>query len=279
MGSMKAIVRDVYGPPDILELRDIEAPTADGDKVLVRVRAAGVNMADVDYLLGRPSFARLLTGVRAPRNRVLGLDVAGTVEAVGPKVVRFRPGDEVFGDLTGYGYGGFAELVCAREAAFAPKPTNLTFEQAATVPQAGVMAVQGLRARRRMKAGDLVLINGAGGNIGPFAVQIAKSFGAEVTGVDRTEKLEMLRSIGADHVIDHTVEDVLESDGRYDRILDVAAFRSLRAWRHMLRPRGSYIAIPNSSRPSSSARCSRSSPASGWGCRAASPSTGTMWRS
>lgn len=209
-------------------------------------------MADVDYLLGRPRFARLLTGVRAPRNCVLGLDVAGVVEAVGPKVKRFRPGDEVFGDLTGYGFGGFAELVCAREAAFAPKPSDLTFEQAATVPQAGVMAVQGLRARRRMQAGDRVLINGAGGNIGPFAVQIAKSFGAEVTGVDRTEKLEMPRSIGGATTASSMSRPSVRC-GRggtcYDRGVVTSPSRTPR---------------PDSSRRSSWARCSRSSPARGW---------------
>jgi NADPH:quinone reductase-like Zn-dependent oxidoreductase len=243
---MKAIVRYEYGSAHVLELKDIDKPVATDNEVLVRVHAAGVNMADVDYMLGRPRAARLITGLRGPRNCVLGLDVAGEVQAVGKDVTRFRPGDEVFGDLTEYGYGAFAEYACASERAFAPKPANLTFEEAATVPQAGVMALQGLRGGRSIEPGHAVLINGAGGNVGPFAVQIAKSFGAEVTGVDSTDKLDMLRSIGADHVIDYTQEDVLLGGQRYDRILDVAAFRSIFAWKQMLRPRGVYVVVPNS---------------------------------
>jgi len=243
---MKAIVRSEYGSPDVLELLDIDKPVAEDHEVLVRVHAAGVNMADVDYMLGRPGSARLITGLRRPRNRGLGLDVAGQVQAVGKNVTRFRPGDEVFGDLTEYGYGAFAEYACAREDAFAPKPTNLTFEEAATVPQAGVMALQGLRSKRSIRPGHKVLINGAGGNVGPFAVQIAKSFGAEVTGVDSTEKLDMLRSLGSDHVIDYTREDVILGGQRYDRILDVAAFRSILDWKPALRSRGVYVVVPNS---------------------------------
>ncbi|MCJ7709917.1 MAG: NAD(P)-dependent alcohol dehydrogenase, partial [Chloroflexi bacterium] len=195
---MKAIVRYQYGSPDVLQLQDIDKPVVKDDEVLVRVHAAGVNMADVDYLRGQPAVARLITGLRRPRNRGLGLDVAGQVEGVGKSVTRFQPGDEVFGDLTEHGFGAFAEYVCAPEDAFALKPPNLTFEEAATVPQAAVMALQGLRGTRPIEPGQKVLINGAGGNVGPFAVQIAKSFGAEVTGVDSTGKLDMLRSIGAD---------------------------------------------------------------------------------
>ena len=243
---MKAIIRSEYGSPDVLELKDIDEPVAGDDEVLVRVHAAGVNMADVDYLLGRPDSARLMTGLRRPSNRAVGLDVAGQVQAVGKDVTRFQPGDEVFGDLTEHGYGAFAEYACARENAFALKPTNLTFEEAATVPQAGVMALQGLRSKRSIQPGDQVLINGAGGNVGPFAVQIAKSFGAEVTGVDSKEKLDMLRSIGADNVIDYAQEDVVLGDQRYDRILDVAAFRSIFEWKRLLRPRGVYIVVPMS---------------------------------
>jgi len=220
---MKAIVRYEYGSPDVLELKDIDKPVATDDAVLVRVHAAGVNMADVDYLRGRPNAARLITGLRKPRNHALGLDIAGTVETVGKDTKLFRPGDEVFGDLTEFGFGGFAEYVSAPEDAFALKPSSLTFEEAATVPQAGVMALQGLRGKRPIQPGHKVLINGAGGNVGPFAVQIAKSFGAEVTGVDSTGKLDMMRSIGADHVIDYTREDYTQSGQRYDRILDVAA--------------------------------------------------------
>ena len=212
--------------------------------MLVRVHASSVNMADVDYLLGRPKIARLGTGLRAPRNRGLGLDVAGQVEAVGENVTRFVPGDEVFGDLTEHGFGAFSEYVCAPEAAFAPKPPKLSFEEAASIPQAAVMALQGLGGKRPIRPGHKVLINGAGGNIGPFAVQIAKSFGAEVTGVDHTTKLDLLRSIGTDHVIDYTKEDYTKNGHQYDRILDVAAHRSLFKSRRALRPKGVYVMVP-----------------------------------
>jgi len=205
----------------------------DGE-VLVQIKAAGVNMADVDYLQGRPSLARVATGLRGPKNHALGLDVAGSVQTVGKDVTRFKTGDEVFGDLTDYGFGAFAEYVAAPEAAFAPKPPSLTFEQAATVPQAGVMAVPG----------DKVLINGAGGNIGPFAVQIAKSFEAEVTGVDSAKKFDMMRSLGADHVIDYTQVDYAQQGQRYDWILDVAAHRSVFESRRALGPSGVYVMVP-----------------------------------
>ncbi len=244
--AMKAIVRSEYGSPDVLQLKEVAEPTPEGSEVLVRVHASSVNMADVDYLLGRPKIARLGTGLRRPRHSGLGLDVAGQVEAVGKNVTRFQPSDEVFGDLTEYGFGAFAEYVCAPEAAFALKPAGMTFEQAATVPQAAVMALQGLRGKRRIQPGHKVLINGAGGSVGPFAVQIAKSFGAEVTGVDHTNKLGILRSIGADHVIDYTQEDYTKSGQRYHRILDVAAHRSIFECRPALRPKGVYVMVGGS---------------------------------
>ncbi len=243
---MKAIVRYEYGSPDVLELKDIDRPVVKDDEVLVRVHAAGVNMADVDYLRGQPSIARMATGLRKPKNSALGLDVAGHVEAVGKKATRFQPGDEVFGDLTEFGLGAFAEYACAPEDAFALKPANMTFEEAATVPQAAVMALQGLGGKGRIQPGHKVLINGAGGNVGPFAVQIAKSFGAEVTGVDSTRKLDMVRSIGADDVIDYTQEDYTKSGQRYDRILDVAAYRSIFECKRALRPKSVYVAVPAS---------------------------------
>ncbi len=243
---MKAIVRDKYGSPDVLQLKEVAKPVPEDSEVLVQVHASSVNMADVDYLLGRPNIARLGTGLRKPKNSGLGLDVAGQVERVGKNVTRFQPSDQVFGDLTEYGYGAFAEYACAPEDAFALKPANLTFEEAATVPQAAVMALQGLRDKRRIQPGDKVLINGAGGNVGPFAVQIAKSFGAEVTGVDHTNKLDMLHSIGADHVIDYTEEDYTQSGQRYDWILDVAAYRSIFESKRALRPRGVYVMVPAS---------------------------------
>jgi NADPH:quinone reductase-like Zn-dependent oxidoreductase len=243
---MKAVVRSEYGSPDVLELKEVPKPIPKDDEVLVRVRASSVNMADVDFLLGRPKIARLGTGLRNPKNSGLGLDVAGHVEAVGKNVTRFQPGSEVFGDLTLHGFGAFAEYACAAEGAFALKPAGMTFEEAAAVPQAAVMALQGLRGKRNIQPGHQVLINGAGGNVGPFAVQIAKAFGAEVTGVDHTDKLDFLRSIGADHVIDYTEEDYTKSGPRYDWILDVAAYRSIFACRRALKPKGVYVVVPGS---------------------------------
>jgi NADPH:quinone reductase-like Zn-dependent oxidoreductase len=243
---MKAVVRQIYGSPDVLEVTDIDMPSVADDEVLVRVRAAGVNMADMDYLLGRPKVARLGTGLREPKNVGLGLDVAGQVEAVGNNATTFQPGDEVFGDLTEFGFGAFAEYARAPERAFALKPINLTFEEAATVPQSAVMALQGLHSRGRVQPADKVLINGAGGGVGPFAVQIAKSYGAEVTGVDSATKLDLVRSVGADHVIDYTREDFTKSGQRYHRILDVAGGHSILDFRRALEPKGIYVAIPDS---------------------------------
>jgi len=192
------------------------------------VRAASLNAGDLDYLYGRPPLARLATGLRGPRNRTLGLDLAGQVEAVGSGVSRFKVGDAVFGDMTRFGFGAFAEYVCASEDAFGPKPHGLTFDEAATIPQAGVLALQGLSVGRPIKPGDKVLINGASGSVGPFAVQIANALGAEVTGVCSTRKIELVSSLGADHVIDYTQQDFTRSSQRYDRILDVSAHRSIR---------------------------------------------------
>lgn len=244
--EMRAIARHSYGGPDDLVLSDVDKPQPTGDEVLVRVVAAGVNMADVDYLRGYPSIGRLGTGLRSPRNTRLGLDLAGHVEAVGPDVTRFEPGDEVFGDLTSHGYGAFAEYACAPDGAFAAKPVNLTFEEAAVMPQSGVMAVVGLSGKRPIEQGAAVLINGAGGNIGPFAVQIAKSFGAEVTGVDSARKLDLVRSAGADHVIDYTEEDFANGAHQYDRILDIATTRPIFRLKRALKPNGTYVSVPNS---------------------------------
>jgi NADPH:quinone reductase-like Zn-dependent oxidoreductase len=238
------MVRQAYGPPEMLELKDVAKPVPQSNEVSVQVHAAGVSMADVDYLYGRPPVARLLTGLRRPRNLILGVDVAGVVEAVGSDVTRFAVGDEVFGDLSEHGFGAFAEYLCASADAFARKPGNLTFEEAATMPQTGVMALQGLRGKRSIQAGDGVLINGAGGNVGVFAVQIAKSYGAEVTGVDAAAKLEMLRALGVDHVHDHAQTDIIRSGERYDHVLDMVADRSLFEWKTALRPGGTYVLIP-----------------------------------
>jgi len=243
---VKAWVRDEYGGTDALEFTDIDMPAVADDGVLVRVQASSVNQADLDYLYGRPAITRLGTGLRRPTNRGLGLDVAGQVETVGKDVTRFRPGDEVFGDMTEFGYGAFAEYVAAPERAFAPIPSGITPEEAATVPQGAILAIQGLNARGGVGPGDTVLINGASGSVGPWAVQIAKALGAEVTGVASTKKLELVRSLGADHVIDYTREDFTRLGHRYDRIIDVMATRSVSDIRRALTPRGVYIVIGGS---------------------------------
>ena len=240
---MKAIRRDKYGPPDILELSDIEKPVAEPGEVLVRVRAASLNQADLDYLLGKPFLTRMGTGLRTPRNRGLGLDVAGQVEAVGTDVTAFQPGDDVFGDLTAFGYGAFAEYACAPEDAWARMPGGLTFEEAATIPQAAILALQGLRRGEQIRPGSRVLVNGASGNVGPFAVQIAKAFGAHVTGVCSTAKMDMVRELGADEVIDYTREDYTRRGQRYDWIVDVAGNRSILECRRALRPGGAYVMV------------------------------------
>ncbi len=240
---MKAYVRDRYGSPDVLELADVPTPTAGDVDVLVRVHAASVNRADLDYLTGVPFLTRMGTGLRSPRNRGLGLDVAGVVEAVGRDVSEFEPGDEVFGDLTQFGYGAFAEYACAPQQAWARKPARLTFEEAATVPQAAILALQGLHGGRAIKSGDAVLINGASGNVGPFAVQLAKAFGAEVTGVCSTGKVDFVRSLGADHVVDYSREDYRRGSSRYDWILDVMAKGSILRVRRALKPGGVYVMV------------------------------------
>ncbi len=240
---MKAIVYDEYGSPDVLRLEGIDEPTVGDDDVLVRVHAASVNSWDWDNLRGKPFLTRVLWGLFRPRRRVLGADIAGRVEAVGKNVTRFRPGDEVFGDLCESGWGGFAEYARARENALALKSHKMTFEQAAAFPQAGVMALQGVRDYGRLQPGQKVLINGAGGGVGTFAIQMAKAYGAEVTGVDSTKKLDLMRSLGADHVVDYTTQDFAKDGRRYDVILDVTAQRSMFDYRRVLNPTGVYIMI------------------------------------
>src|SRR5215211_6742292 len=221
---MKAIVRDTYGSPEALELRDIDKPEIGDDEVLVHVHAAGVGRDVWHVMTGLPYPIRLAGyGLRAPKNPVIGSDVAGVVEALGKNVTRFQPGDEVFG----IGKGSFAEYVCAREDKLAPRPANLTFEQAAVVTISGLTALQGLRDRGRVEPGQEVLVIGASGGVGTYAVQIAKAFGAHVTSVCSTTKVNMVRSIGADHVIDYTREDFAEGDQRYDLILDIGGNSSL----------------------------------------------------
>jgi NADPH:quinone reductase-like Zn-dependent oxidoreductase len=242
---MKAAARERYGSPDVVELKDGDRPNPGDDQVLVRVRAASVNRADLDGLKPRPSFARLFTGLRAPRNHRIGIDVAGVVESVGASVTRFKPGDEVFADLFAFGQGAFAEYACAADKAFQPMPVGMTFEDAATLPHSSILAVQGLRLRngRTPKPGDRVLIDGASGNVGPFAVQIAKSMGAEVTGVCSTGKVDFVRSLGADHVIDYAEVDYTSTGERYDWIVDTDSHHPILRIRHALRPNGVYVTL------------------------------------
>jgi NADPH:quinone reductase-like Zn-dependent oxidoreductase len=240
---VNVIVRDTYGGPEVIRLEEADRPNPGPGEVLVRVRAASLNTADLDHLRGRPRVARVGTGLSVPSTRALGFDLAGEVEAVGADVTRFRPGDGVWADLFGTGVGSFAEYVCAPEAALVPKPPDLSYETAATMPHSALLALQGLRARRHIRPGMRVLVIGAGGCVGPFAVQIARALGAEVTGVDHTGKLELMRTAGADHVIDYTKEDVTRNGQRYDRILDVVGNRSVLSHRRSLRRDGVYVQI------------------------------------
>jgi NADPH:quinone reductase-like Zn-dependent oxidoreductase len=237
---MKAIVYCDYGVPN-LKFQEIEKPTPADDQLLVKVRAASVNPLDWHFVEGTPYFMRLMgVGLRKPKDTRLGVDFAGTVEAVGKNVTKFKPGDEVFGGRT----GAFAEYVCVREGrAVALKPANITFEQAASVPIAAITALQGVRDKGKVQPGQKVLINGASGGVGTFAVQIAKAAGADVTGVCSTRNLDMVRSLGADHVIDYTKEDFTKGDQRYDVILDNVANRSLSEFRRVLNPDGRYVLI------------------------------------
>ena len=236
---MKAILYRAYGSPDVLRLEDVEKPTPGDGEVLVRIRAASVNPLDRHLMRGEPYAMRPMTGLRRPKDPRLGVDVAGEVEAIGNGVTRFQPGDAVFGSSD----GAFAEYACAREKDLARKPANLTFEQAAAVPVAGLTSLQGLRDSGRVQPGQKVLINGAAGGVGTFAVQIAKSFGADVTGVCSTRNVDMVHSIGADSVVDYTKENFTRSGTRYDLIFDCMGNHSLWACRRILKPRGIYIIV------------------------------------
>jgi NADPH:quinone reductase-like Zn-dependent oxidoreductase len=241
---MKAMVYHEYGSPDVLELQEIGEPVVNDDQVLVKVQAAAVNFGDWSLLRGKPFVVRLMTkGLLKPKNTILGADIAGRVEAVGGNAKQFQPGDEVFGDISACGFGGFAEYVSVPENALALKPANISFEEAAAVPMAGVVALQGLRDQGGIQAGQKVLIVGASGGNGSFAVQIAKSFGAEVTGVCSTRNVGLVRSIGADHVIDYTREDFAQSEQRYDLILAAGGYRSIFDYRRALSPEGTYVMV------------------------------------
>ncbi len=239
---MRAVVYTEYGTPDVLEVQEIDTPTIKDGELLVRVHASSINSWDWDLLRGKPWITRI-GGLRTPQHPVLGADIAGVVEAVGKDVTRFQPGDEVFGDLSASGWGGLAEYTAAKEKAVVHKPPSMTFEQAAAIPQAAILALQGLRDKKQIQPGQKILINGAGGGTGTFGIQIAKSHGAEVTGVDSAPKLDMMRSVGADHVIDYATEDFTKNGERYDLILDVVANRSIGAYKRSLAPDGVCVVV------------------------------------
>jgi NADPH:quinone reductase-like Zn-dependent oxidoreductase len=236
---LKAIVYTKFGPPDVLQLQEVEKPGPKDNELLIKVYAASANAYDWRHLRADPFLIRLMgAGLLKPKHKILGADIAGQVEAVGRNVTQFRPGDEVFGEG---GYGGFAEYACVAENRFVLKPANLTFEDAAAVPMAALTALQGLRDKGQIQARQKVLINGASGGVGTFAVQIAKSFEAEVTGVCSTTKMDLVRSIGADQVIDYTREDVTKNGRHYDLIFDLAAYRSISEYKRLLSPGGIYV--------------------------------------
>jgi NADPH:quinone reductase-like Zn-dependent oxidoreductase len=241
---MKAMVYHEYGPPDVIKLEDVEAPIPADDELLIKVHAVSINRSDWEGLSGKPLYARI-GGLRKPGNPILGSDIAGRVERVGKTNSQFKLGDEVFGETADY-HGGFAEYVRARGTLLALKPAGMTFEEAAAIPQAGVIALQGLRDKGQIQPGQKVLINGAAGGAGSFAIQLAKLYGAEVTGVDNAEKLDFMRLLGADHVIDYTREDFTKNGTLYDFILDLIAYRSAFAYARALKPNGSYYAVGGS---------------------------------
>jgi NADPH:quinone reductase-like Zn-dependent oxidoreductase len=241
---MKAIVRYQYGSPEVLKLEEVEKPIPKDDEVLIKIQAVSINGSDKEGLIGKPLYVRI-GGFRRPGHPILGSDIAGRVERVGRNVTQFQPGDEVFGELPGY-QGGFAEYACASEKTLARKPASLTFEEAAAIPQAGAIALRAIREQGQVQPGQEVLMNGAGGSAGTFVLQLAKLHGADVTGVDNTGKLNFMRLLGADHVIDYTRQDFTKSGKQYDLILDVVAHRSVFAYRRALKPNGTYFFVGGS---------------------------------
>lgn len=245
---MKAILFTKYGSPDVLHLEEVEKPTPKENEVLIKVHAASINSWDWEMMRGTPFVNRLMAGIIKPKRiKILGCDIAGRVEEVGKNVKLFQPGNEVFGDLSRCGWGGFAEYVCARDNAVVLKPEDITFEQAAAIPQAGLLALQGLHDKGKVQPGQKVLINGASGGVGTFAIQIAKSSGAEVTAVCSTKKLDMVRSMGADHVIDYMQKDFTQNGHYYDLILDVQGYHSIFDYKRALSPKGIYVMVGGSS--------------------------------
>ncbi|MDJ0753013.1 MAG: NAD(P)-dependent alcohol dehydrogenase [Ardenticatenaceae bacterium] len=244
---MKAIVCPKYGSPDVLKFEDVQKPVPGDNEVLIKIHAAAANAGDWHLMRADPFLIRFMYGLQKPKYKILGTDVAGRVEAVGKNVTQFEVSDEVFGDMSASGFGAFAEYVCAPENRIALKPTNVTFEEAAAVPSAAVTALQALRDKGKIQAGQKVLINGASGGVGMFAVQIAKAFGAEVTAVCSTRNVEMARSIGADHVIDYTKEDFTQNGQQYDLILAANGYHPISDYRRALSPTGTYVMTGGSS--------------------------------
>lgn len=243
---MKAIVYSKYGPPDVLKVKEVEKPAPQDNQVLVKIHAASLNYGNLVLLKGDPFLARFAFGLFKPKYPIPGGDISGRVEAVGKDVKQFQPGDDVFGDLSGCGWGGFAEYVSVPEKALALKPTNVSYEEAAAVPMAGVTALQSLRDKGKIQSGQKVLIHGASGGVGTFAVQIAKSFGAEVTGVCSTRNLEILQSIGADHAIDYTKEDFTKNGQKFDLILAVNGHQPISAYKRSLNLNGNFVHVGGS---------------------------------
>ena len=243
---MKAIVYTKYGPPDVLQLKEVDKPTPKEDEVLIKIHAAAVTVGDAIVVKGEPFVTRFVTGLQKPKNTIPGKEMAGRVEAVGENVTQFQPGDEVFGDLSVASWGAFAEYVSVPQSAIALKPANLTFEEAAAVPESAVVALQALRDKGKIQPGQKVLINGASGGVGSFAVQIAKSFGAEVTAVCSTRNLDMVRSLGADYVIDYAAEDFTQNGQQYDLILAANGYHPISDYRRALSPEGIYVATGGS---------------------------------
>ena len=239
---MKAIIQTAYGEPsEVLEIREIEKPAPKDDEVLIKIQASSITFGDLTAVKGEPFIGRLWTGLREPKIKTPGKDVAGVIEAVGSDVKQFKPGDEVFSDVSECGWGAFAEYVSVPENAIVQKPANITFEAAAAVPESAVVALQGLRNKGNIQSGQKVLIYGASGGIGSFAVQIAKSFDTEVTGVCSTRNVEMVRALGTDHVIDYTQEDFTQNGMQYDLILAAAGYRSIFDYKRALAPGGHYV--------------------------------------
>ena len=242
---MNAIYYDQYGSPDVLQMRETEKPVPSDDEVLIRVHAASINSWDWDMIRGKPAFVRMW-GLFKPKHKIPGSDIAGRIESVGRRAKRFKPGDEVYGDIVENGWGGFAEYACAKESQLVLKPASMSYEQAAAIPQAGLLALQGIRDCGKLQKGQHILLNGAGGGVGTLGLQIAKMLGGEITVVDSAVKLEMLKSLGADHVIDYHKEDYTNIGQAYDIIVDVVANRPLSSYKRALAPGGIFVMIGGS---------------------------------